>query len=74
MMLQKLGIECVRPLRGGFDEWKRLGYPLEPVPPVIPFALSTQSAHESARLPSYWTSMASGNTDSRKRAPGIGRE
>jgi rhodanese-related sulfurtransferase len=31
MMLQKLGIERVRPLRGGYDEWKRLGFPLDPV-------------------------------------------
>lgn len=31
MMLHKLGIERVRPLRGGYDEWKRLGYPLEAV-------------------------------------------
>jgi hypothetical protein len=38
-------IGCVRPLRGGFDEWKRLGYPLEPVPPAIPFEPSTHSAH-----------------------------
>jgi membrane protein DedA with SNARE-associated domain/rhodanese-related sulfurtransferase len=29
MTLHKLGIERVRPLRGGYDEWKRLGYPLE---------------------------------------------
>ena len=28
MTLHKLGIERVRPLRGGFDEWKRLGFPL----------------------------------------------
>lgn len=27
--LQKLGVDRVRPLRGGVDEWKRLGYPLE---------------------------------------------
>ena len=27
MTLHKLGIERVRPLRGGFDEWKRLGFP-----------------------------------------------
>ena len=33
MTLHKLGIERVRPLRGGFDEWKRLGYPLDAVPP-----------------------------------------
>jgi membrane protein DedA with SNARE-associated domain/rhodanese-related sulfurtransferase len=31
MTLHKLGIERVRPLRGGYDEWKRLGYPLEAV-------------------------------------------
>jgi membrane protein DedA with SNARE-associated domain/rhodanese-related sulfurtransferase len=28
MSLHKLGIERVRPLRGGYDEWKRLGFPL----------------------------------------------
>jgi rhodanese-related sulfurtransferase len=26
----KQGITRVRPLEGGYDEWKRLGYPLEP--------------------------------------------
>jgi len=31
MQLYKLGIDRVRPLRGGYDEWKRLGYPLEAV-------------------------------------------
>jgi len=36
MTLHKLGIERVRPLRGGFDEWKRLGFPMDPVPPVMP--------------------------------------
>jgi membrane protein DedA with SNARE-associated domain/rhodanese-related sulfurtransferase len=34
MMLHRLGIERVRPLRGGYDEWKRLGFPLDMVPPV----------------------------------------
>ena len=29
MTLYRLGIERVRPLRGGYDEWKRLGYPVE---------------------------------------------
>jgi membrane protein DedA with SNARE-associated domain/rhodanese-related sulfurtransferase len=28
LALRKMGIARVRPLRGGFDEWKRLGYPL----------------------------------------------
>ena len=32
--LQKLGIERVHPLRGGYDEWKRLGFPLEEVLPA----------------------------------------
>jgi len=31
MALHRLGIDRVRPLRGGYDEWKRLGYPLEAV-------------------------------------------
>ena len=34
MTLHKLGIERVRPLRGGYDEWKRLGFPLDEIPPV----------------------------------------
>ncbi len=36
MKLHKLGIERIRPLRGGFDEWKRLGFPMDAIPPVIP--------------------------------------
>jgi membrane protein DedA with SNARE-associated domain/rhodanese-related sulfurtransferase len=55
MMLQNLGIDCVRPLRGGFEEWKRLGYPLEPIPPAIPFALSTQSTHRNNKMGSTQT-------------------
>jgi membrane protein DedA with SNARE-associated domain/rhodanese-related sulfurtransferase len=35
MTLHKLGIERVRPLRGGFDEWKRLGFPLDAVSPAF---------------------------------------
>lgn len=33
--LRKIGVYRVRPLRGGFDEWKRLGYPLEDIPENI---------------------------------------
>ena len=36
MTLYKLGIERVRPLRGGFDEWKRLGYPMDAIEPFLP--------------------------------------
>ena len=31
MALHRLGIDRVRPLRGGFDEWRRLGFPLDAV-------------------------------------------
>ncbi len=31
MTLHRLGIERVRPLRGGYDEWKRLGFPIAAV-------------------------------------------
>jgi membrane protein DedA with SNARE-associated domain/rhodanese-related sulfurtransferase len=31
LTLHKRGVERVRPLRGGYDEWKRLGFPLEAV-------------------------------------------
>jgi rhodanese-related sulfurtransferase len=33
--LQKLGIDRVRPLRGGYYEWKRLGFPMESVAPAL---------------------------------------
>jgi membrane protein DedA with SNARE-associated domain/rhodanese-related sulfurtransferase len=36
MTLHRLGIERVRPLRGGFDEWKRLGFPMDAIPPAAP--------------------------------------
>jgi 3-mercaptopyruvate sulfurtransferase SseA len=48
LQLRKLGIRRVRPLLGGFHEWKRLGFPLvdlpEPEPP--PSAASTHIAAE----------------------------
>jgi len=40
MTLHKLGIERVRPLRGGYDEWKRLGFPLDAVDLAAPTARS----------------------------------
>lgn len=36
MRLHKLGVERVRPLRGGFDEWKKLGYPMDAIEPFMP--------------------------------------
>jgi membrane protein DedA with SNARE-associated domain/rhodanese-related sulfurtransferase len=36
LTLHKLGIKRVRPLRGGYDEWKRLGYPMDAISPVSP--------------------------------------
>jgi membrane protein DedA with SNARE-associated domain/rhodanese-related sulfurtransferase len=35
MTLHKLGVERVRPLRGGFDEWKRLGFPMDAIQPFM---------------------------------------
>jgi membrane protein DedA with SNARE-associated domain/rhodanese-related sulfurtransferase len=42
MTLHRLGIERVRPLRGGYDEWKRLGFPLDEIPPVNPLVQVVQ--------------------------------
>jgi membrane protein DedA with SNARE-associated domain/rhodanese-related sulfurtransferase len=47
LQLHKLGINRVRPLRGGFDAWRAAGYPLiEYVPP--PAAEELTSAHGHA--------------------------
>jgi membrane protein DedA with SNARE-associated domain/rhodanese-related sulfurtransferase len=35
LTLRKAGVYRVRPLRGGYDEWKRLGYPLEEIPDMV---------------------------------------
>jgi membrane protein DedA with SNARE-associated domain/rhodanese-related sulfurtransferase len=34
LTIRKMGVFRVRPLLGGFDEWKRLGYPLVDIPPI----------------------------------------
>jgi membrane protein DedA with SNARE-associated domain/rhodanese-related sulfurtransferase len=34
MTLHRLGIERVRPLRGGLDEWRRLGFPVMSIDPA----------------------------------------
>jgi membrane protein DedA with SNARE-associated domain/rhodanese-related sulfurtransferase len=44
MTLHNLGVERVRPLRGGYDEWKRLGFPLDAIPPVNPMVTVVQAA------------------------------
>lgn len=38
LKLHRLGVERVRPLRGGYEEWKRRGYPMDAIPPVLPLA------------------------------------
>jgi membrane protein DedA with SNARE-associated domain/rhodanese-related sulfurtransferase len=45
MTLHSLGIERVRPLRGGYDEWKRLGFPLDAIPPANPMVTAVQAAN-----------------------------
>lgn len=44
LALHKLGIERVRPLKGGFDEWKRRGYPMDAIPPVMPMVAVVEPA------------------------------
>lgn len=44
MTLHKLGIARVRPLRGGYDEWKRLGFPMDAIPPSLPLVPAIQAA------------------------------
>ena len=44
LTLHKLGVDRVRPLKGGFDEWKRRGYPMDAIPPVMPLVTVVQSA------------------------------
>jgi rhodanese-related sulfurtransferase len=44
LTLHRLGIERVRPLRGGFDEWKRLGFPMDAIPPANPIVTVVQPA------------------------------
>ena len=44
MALHRLGVERVRPLRGGFDEWKRLGFPIDAIPPAGLLAPAMETA------------------------------
>jgi membrane protein DedA with SNARE-associated domain/rhodanese-related sulfurtransferase len=45
LTLHKLGIDRVRPLRGGYDEWKRLGYPLDAFTPITPLVQVIHAAN-----------------------------
>ncbi len=43
LQLRKHGIRHVRPLLGGFHEWKKLGFPLVELPePAAPFGSAGQ--------------------------------
>jgi membrane protein DedA with SNARE-associated domain/rhodanese-related sulfurtransferase len=51
LQLQKLGITRVRPLRGGFEEWRTLNYPLiDYVAPEAAQALTTPISNPSPRI------------------------
>lgn len=43
MALHRLGVERVRPLRGGFDEWKRRGFPMDAIPPAEPLVAAVEN-------------------------------
>jgi rhodanese-related sulfurtransferase len=34
LALRRQGVTRVRPLEGGFPEWRKRGYPVEPILPV----------------------------------------
>jgi len=36
LKLHRLGVERVRPLRGGYHGWQQAGYPMDAIPPVNP--------------------------------------
>lgn len=36
LKLHRLGVERVRPLRGGYHGWQKAGYPMDAIPPVNP--------------------------------------
>lgn len=46
LKLQKLGVERVRPLRGGYNGWQKLGYPMDAIPPVNPPATLVQLGYQ----------------------------
>ena len=48
MQLHKLGITRVRPLRGGFDGWKKAGYPLHDYNHEAPHVRTVLSASPTA--------------------------
>jgi rhodanese-related sulfurtransferase len=35
LLLRKRGIERVRPLEGGFESWRKLGFPLQSLQPPV---------------------------------------
>jgi membrane protein DedA with SNARE-associated domain/rhodanese-related sulfurtransferase len=48
LLLLRHGVERVRPLRGGYDEWKRLGFPLGEVPLPAPVTAREPMQAEAA--------------------------
>jgi rhodanese-related sulfurtransferase len=56
LRLRKMGITRVRPLLGGFDAWKRLGYPLEEATNMIGWR-SDARAESNIRTPKHYFAM-----------------
>jgi rhodanese-related sulfurtransferase len=36
LLLRKQGIKRIRPLQGGLDAWRKLGYPIQPIESATP--------------------------------------
>ena len=47
LQLHKFGVNRVRPLRGGFEVWRDLGYPLQDYVPPVEAARLLESTHSS---------------------------
>jgi 3-mercaptopyruvate sulfurtransferase SseA len=44
LLLKRQGITRIRPLQGGLDAWRNLGYPMENVETVLPATVPAPSS------------------------------
>jgi 3-mercaptopyruvate sulfurtransferase SseA len=50
LKLQRMGITRIRPLLGGYDEWKRRGYPLQDAKQTTDWESTASSVPDAARV------------------------
>jgi 3-mercaptopyruvate sulfurtransferase SseA len=44
LLLKRQGVTRIRPLQGGLDAWRNLGYPMEKVEPVLSGTVAAPSS------------------------------